>query len=338
MPRPQKHTLPRTSARQTIVLNPPEIETHLGPVALSVFRASLGDRAGARSLSRALLNKAAEALDVSKKAKSILDYRVTSLGTDLYLLVTTLAETHAVEDIARATVEACAPLARGGRRVLDGQARAIVQAALRLEREREFVLLLAASDAPAYVWNDMLCRVFADPFSTRRLVTSPELSQGFRFEIIDKGAARRVFLDTPEEVYALLRLIEAAPYCQVRRVYARATGETVAIAEAQPLAGAASAATELPLLIVKTEQDLPTRAEVMASLSRRVRGRSLPRLSVAALEIANGQIDSPRDPLTSRAKESIRHRRDSPRKGKGPYAPPISPDLLADLDARWRDL
>jgi fructose 1,6-bisphosphate aldolase/phosphatase len=75
------------------------------------------------------------------------------------------------------------------------------------ERRSEPIVLFAADKTEPGAFNYPLFRMFGDPFNTAGLVIDPEMTGGFKFEVLDVFENKKVIMKCPEEMYDMIALI-----------------------------------------------------------------------------------------------------------------------------------
>lgn len=132
------------------------------------------------------------------------------------------------------------------------------------ERENEAFLVLMADKTSAGAWNFPLYKIFADPFNTIGLVIKPALAQGFRFEVHQVRAGKRIFLDTPNDIYNLLAIIGAAGIYAVKAVYTK-SNEIAAVSSTELLnmERGMHIGKEDPVCIVRAQSQFPAVGEIL---------------------------------------------------------------------------
>jgi hypothetical protein len=191
----------------------------MATLTLSVIKADVGGFVGHSACHEALLDEARTRLAQAQAKGEILDFYVTACGDDLQLILT---HTHGtdhpgIHHLAWDVFKACTEVARrlklygAGQDLLadafSGNVRGMGPGVAEMtleERPSEPVIIFMADKTSAGAWNLPLYKMFADPFNTAGLVISPAMHDGFRFEVHDVKESRRVFFDTPEELYDLL--------------------------------------------------------------------------------------------------------------------------------------
>jgi fructose 1,6-bisphosphate aldolase/phosphatase len=247
---------------------------------LSVIKADIGGYVGHVSVHPDLIAEAERRLAQARDAGLLEDYRVLRVGDDLELIMCHDREAGnpEVHRLAWETFRAGAEIARklglhaAGQDLLveafTGTIRGMGPGSAELsfaERPSEPIIVFMADKTSAGGWNLPLYRMFADPFSTAGLVISDALQGGFRFEVLDAIAHRRVFLETPEESYGLLALIGTPRRYSVRAVYHRATGEIAAVSSTDRLSLIAGryVGKDDPVCVVRCQGNFPAVGEVL---------------------------------------------------------------------------
>jgi fructose 1,6-bisphosphate aldolase/phosphatase len=306
-------------------------------ITVSVIKADIGGLVGHSGIHPDLLEAAREQLEKAKQQGLIMDYYVTRVGDDVQLVMT---HTHGelAEPVHRLAYEA---LQAGTRRARDlklygagqdlladsfsgtvkGMGPGIAEMTFE-ERRSEPIIIFMADKTSAGAWNLPLYKIFADPFNTAGLVIAEELHGGFRFEVHDVIARKRIFFDTPEESYDLLAFIGAPNRYMVKAVYHRATNDIAAVSSTEKLSLIAGkyVGKDDPVLIVRCQQKFPSVGEVLEPFSQPhivagwMRGSHMgplmpvpfhyancsrfdgpPRVIAVGFQIANGQLIGPRD-------------------------------------------
>jgi fructose 1,6-bisphosphate aldolase/phosphatase len=245
------------------------------------------------------------------------------------------------------------------------------------ERTSEPVLIFMADKTSAGAWNLPLYKMFADAFNTAGLVLSPALSQGFRFEVHDVRAHKKIFLNTPEEVYQLLMFIGTPSRYTIKRVYARASGEIASSSSTEKLSLIAGkyVGKDDPVMIVRAQHNFPAVGEVLEPFSHAwiiegwMRGSHYgplmpvgfadanctrfdgpPRVIAAGFQLANGKLIGPRDLFGDPAYDEVRREANQVAevlRRHGPFEPhrlPLEemeytalPQVMGKLKDRWED-
>jgi len=248
-------------------------------LTLSVIKADVGGYVGHSAMHPDLLQEARERLQVAQRQDLIVDFHVTSCGDDLELVLTHRkgVDNQDIHRLAWNVFEACTEVAK--RLKLYGAGQDLLADAFSgnvkgmgpgvaemefVERKSEPVLIFMADKTSAGAWNLPLCKMFTDPFNTAGLIIAPELHAGFRFEVHDVKESKRIFFDTPEELYDLLVFIGAAGRYMVKAVYTR-DGEIASVSSTQRLALIAGryVGKDDPVCVVRAQGKFPAVGEVL---------------------------------------------------------------------------
>lgn len=248
-------------------------------LTLSVIKADVGGFVGHSAIHPDLIDTARMALEEARQKGWLIDFHVTACGDDLQLIMT---HTRGVDDLeihrlAWQVFERCTAIARklklygAGQDLLadafSGNVRGMGPGVAEMElheRESEPVIIFMADKTSAGAWNLPLFRMFADPFNTAGLVISPSMHEGFRFEVHDVKQHKRIFFDTPAEMYDLLVFIGASGRYVIKAVYTR-DGEIGAVSSTQRLALIAGkyVGKDDPVCIVRSQGKFPAVGEVL---------------------------------------------------------------------------
>ena len=190
---------------------------------ISVIKADVGSFPGHSRTHPKLLEKAAKMLK-EQEGKLLIDSFVTHCGDDLELIMT---HTHGVDN-GRSTnspgifsprapqLQRSLKLYGAGQDMLadafSGNVKGMGPGVAEMEfeeRASDPVLVFMADKTEPGAWNFFLYKIFADPFNTPGLVIDPSMHNGFVFEVHDVIEKRRIFFQTPEEIYNLLAYIGA---------------------------------------------------------------------------------------------------------------------------------
>ncbi len=249
-------------------------------VTLSVIKADIGGWVGHSAIHPALEESARASLAVAQQNGQIIDYYVTSCGDDLQLILThTLGvDNDQIHRLAWDTFATGTQVAKqlklygAGQDLLTdafsgnvkGQGPGVAEMELE-ERTSEPVLIFMADKTSAGSWNLPLFKMFVDPFNTAGLIISPSLHQGFRFEVHDIREHKKIFFDTPEEMYDLLMFIGTPSRFTVKHVFSRFDGTIAAVSSTERLSLIAGkyVGKDDPVLIVRSQHQFPAVGEVL---------------------------------------------------------------------------
>lgn len=249
-------------------------------VTLSVIKADIGGWVGHSAIHPALEESARASLAVAQQNGQIIDYYVTACGDDLQLILTHTqgVDNAAIHRLAWDTFATGTQVAKqlklygAGQDLLTdafsgnvkGQGPGVAEMEFE-ERTSEPVLIFMADKTSAGAWNLPLFKMFVDPFNTAGLIISPSLHQGFRFEVHDIREHKKIFFDTPEEMYDLLMFIGTPSRFTVKHVFSRFDGTIGAVSSTERLSLIAGkyVGKDDPVLIVRSQHQFPAIGEVL---------------------------------------------------------------------------
>ncbi len=361
-------------------------------VTLSVIKADVGGYVGHSAMHEDLLSEAETHLGSARDEGLLVDFHVTACGDDLELVMTHRngIDHEGVHRTAWQVFEACTEVAKhlrlygAGQDLLadafSGNVRGMGPGIAEMEfeeRESEPLIIFMADKTSAGAWNLPLYKMFADPFNTAGLVISPALHAGFRFEIHDVKARRRILFDTPEEIYDLLVFAGTTGQFVAKAVYSK-KGTIAAVSSTERLALIAGkyVGKDDPVCAVRCQGDFPAVGEVLEPFTMPhivagwMRGSHYgplmpvklseahpsrfdgpPRVIALGFQLAEGHLVGPRDMfddpafdearrLTNIIADHLRHH--------GPFEPhrlPMDemeyttmPEVMEKLKARWEGL
>jgi len=361
-------------------------------ISLSVIKADIGGFVGHSAMHDDLMIEARKLLSAAQKEGQVVDFHVTYCGDDLQLILThNKGEENAeIHELAWNIFEACTEVAKGlklygaGQDLLadafsgnvKGMGPGVAEMDI-IERISEPVIVFMADKTSAGAWNLPLYKMFADPFNTAGLVIAPTLHDGFTFEVHDVKDQKRIFFETPKEIYDLLVFIGAAARYMVKAVYTK-KGEIAAVSSTQKLALIAGkyVGKDDPVCIVRCQGDFPAVGEVLEPFTSPhivegfMRGSHYgplmpvplhhatpsrfdgpPRVIAAGFQLANGKLVGPRDmfndPSFDNARQIANDLSDHLRR-HGPFEPhrlPMEemeyttlPSVMKKLQGRWEGI
>ncbi|HIE38864.1 MAG TPA: fructose 1,6-bisphosphatase [Anaerolineae bacterium] len=248
-------------------------------ITLSVIKADVGGFVGHSSVHEELLEEAEDRLEAAVTQDLLIDFHVTACGDDLQLVMTHRkgVDNEKVHRLAWEVFEACTEVAKrlklygAGQDLLadafSGNVKGMGPGVAEMEfaeRPAEPALIFMADKTSAGAWNLPLYKMFADPFNTAGLVISPKMHDGFRFEVHDVKESKRIFFDTPEELYDLLVFIGAPGRYAVKAVYTK-EGDIAAVSSTQRLSLIAGryVGKDDPVCIVRSQGTFPAVGEVL---------------------------------------------------------------------------
>jgi fructose 1,6-bisphosphate aldolase/phosphatase len=248
-------------------------------ITLSVIKADVGGYVGHSAMHDKLTEEARKCLDVARKEGMIIDFHVTACGDDLELIFTHHKgeDNKEIHQLTWEIFERCTEVAKqlklygAGQDLLadafsgniKGMGPGVAEMELE-ERESEPVIIFMADKTSAGAWNLPLYKMFADPFNTAGLIIAPSLHAGFHFEVHDVKEKKRIFFDTPEELYDLLVFIGATGRYMIKAAYTK-NGVIAAVTSTQRLALIAGkyVGKDDPVCIVRCQGDFPAVGEVL---------------------------------------------------------------------------
>jgi fructose 1,6-bisphosphate aldolase/phosphatase len=361
-------------------------------ITLSVIKADVGGFVGHSSIHPELIEEAEDRLEAAQLQDLIIDFYVTACGDDLELIMTHQrgVDNEDIHRMAWEVFEACTEVARrlrlygAGQDLLadafsgniKGMGPGVAEMAFE-ERRAEPVIIFMADKTSAGAWNMPLYKMFADPFNTAGLVISPHLHAGFRFEVQDMKGQRRIFFDTPAEMYDLLVFIGAPGRYAVKAVYAR-DGEIAAVSSTERLALIAGhyVGKDDPACVVRCQGQFPAVGEVLEPFTMPhivegwMRGSHYgplmpvavgsatpsrfdgpPRVIALGFQVAGGRLVGPRDLFDDLGFDEARRLCNTVAdhlRRHGPFEPhrlPMDemeyttlPQVMERLEGRWEDL
>ena len=361
-------------------------------ITLSVIKADVGGFVGHSGMHEELIEEAEDRLEAAVIQSLLVDFHVTACGDDLELIMTHRrgVDDEEIHALAWHTFEACTGVARrlklygAGQDLLadafSGNIKGMGPGVAEMEfeeRTAEPVLVFMADKTSAGAWNLPLYKMFADPFNTAGLVISPAMHAGFRFEVHDLKGHKRIFFDTPAEIYDLLVFIGAAGRYAIKAVYAR-DGEIAAVSSTERLALIAGkdVGKDDPVCVVRCQGKFPAVGEVLepftlphivegwmrgshygplmpvaVHLATPSRFDGPPRVIALGFQLAGGRLIGPRDlfddPGFDEARRLCNTVADHLRR-HGPFEPhrlPMDemeyttlPQVMKKLEGRWEDL
>lgn len=361
-------------------------------VTLSVIKADVGGYVGHSSIHKDLIDQAKERLGTARTQGAITDYYVTACGDDLELIMTHRkgVDNENIHRLAWDVFEACTEVARQlklygvGQDLLadafsgnvKGMGPGVAEMAIE-ERKAEPVIVFMADKTSAGAWNLPLFKMFADPFNTAGLVIAPSMHAGYRFEVHDVKEHKRIFFDSPEEMYDLLAFIGAPGRYAVKAVYTK-NNEIAAVSSTQRLALIAGqyVGKDDPVCVVRCQSQFPAVGEVLepftsaylvegwmrgshhgplmpvpVNKSTPSRFDGPPRVIALGFQIADGCLVGPRDMFDDPGFDEVRRLSNtiaSYLRSHGPFEPhrlPMEameyttmPTVMEKLKGRWEKL
>jgi fructose 1,6-bisphosphate aldolase/phosphatase len=361
-------------------------------ITISVIKADVGGFVGHSAMHSDLLEEAKRRLGAEQEHGMIVDFHVTACGDDLQLIMTHHkgVDNEEIHKLAWEIFEACTEVAKrlklygAGQDLLadafSGNVKGMGPGVAEMEfaeRKSEPIIIYMADKTSAGAWNLPLYKMFADPFNTAGLIIAPGMHAGFRFEVHDVKAKKRIFFDTPEEIYDLLVFIGATGRYMIKAVYTK-DGEIAAVSSTQRLALIAGkyVGKDDPVCVVRCQSKFPAVGEVLEPFTMPhivqgwMRGSHYgplmpvpvrqatpsrfdgpPRVIALGFQVAGGRLIGPRDmfddPGFNEARRLCNTLADHMR-AHGPFEPhrlPMEemeyttlPQVMEKLGDRWKDL
>ncbi len=252
---------------------------------VSVIKADVGGYPGHHSVHPDLKEVARKNLEVAKKKKILIDYRVSACGDDLQLIMTHTkgVDSKAVHGVAWDVFKKATEVAKklhlygAGQDILSdafsGNIRGLGPGIAEMEfteRKAEPIVVFMMDKTEPGAFNLPVYKMFADPFNTIGLVIDPSAQMGFKFEVWDIMEHKRVFFSMPEEMYDMLALIGAQGRYVIKRVFPKPGGklpadEPVAVVCTEKLYQIAGeyVGKDDPVAVVRAQSGLPALGEVL---------------------------------------------------------------------------
>ncbi len=248
---------------------------------VSVIKCDVGSLAGHHVVPQPLFNIAERKMKEAKETGLINSYFVFNAGDDLELLmVHTKGENNPeIHKLAWETFQEAAKKAldlklyAAGQDILktafSGNIRGMGPGVAEMEfeeRKSDPVIVFAADKTEPGAFNFPLFRIFADPFNTAGLVIDPNMTGGFKFEVMDVYENKKVVLKAPEEMYEIIALIGNPGQYVVSHVW-RASDDLICAATSTTrlaLIAGKYVGKDDPVCIVRAQHGLPAVGEVLA--------------------------------------------------------------------------
>ncbi|HPU00683.1 MAG: fructose 1,6-bisphosphatase [Firmicutes bacterium] len=255
-------------------------------ITLSVIKADIGSIGGHLRPSRTLLEAVREHVE-REKGSLVIDYRVSSTGDDIAILLShrqgtgssdihKLAWDAFMAGTARAREEG---LYGAGQDLLkesfSGNIKGLGPAVAEMEfeeRENEPFICFCADKTNPGAFNLPLYLGFADPMHCSGLILSPKMSKGFIFVIMDVANTekdRYIELNAPEELYDIAALLRDNERFVISKIYSRENGEQAVAASTTRLHNIAGKYTgkDDPVMLVRVQGSFPAAGEVLSPYS-----------------------------------------------------------------------
>ncbi|UCE43464.1 MAG: fructose 1,6-bisphosphatase [Candidatus Bathyarchaeota archaeon] len=248
---------------------------------ISIIKCDVGSLAGHHVVPKPLLEIGEKRLKEAKKQGLINSYYVFNAGDDLELLmlhqegednpeIHKLAWNIFQESAKKATN---LKLYGAGQDILktafSGNIRGMGPGVAEMEideRKSDPIVVFAADKTEPGAFNYPMFRIFADPANTAGLVIDPNMSGGFKFNVLDVIENKKVVVKCPEEMYELIALIGTPGRYVVSHVWRARDGLICAKTSTTRLSLIAGKyiGKDDPVSIVRAQHGLPALGEVLA--------------------------------------------------------------------------
>lgn len=258
-------------------------------ITVSLIKADVGGFPGHVSVHPELKEVAKQELDKAKKEGLIMDYHVLAAGDDLQLLMSHIqgCDNSEIHKLAWNTFVAATEVAKrlklygAGQDLLSdafsGNIRGMGPGSAEMEfteRKSDPLIAFMMDKTEPGAFNLPVYKMFASPENTPGLVIDPTLHDGFRFEIWDIMEHKRVFMDTPEEIYSMLALIGAKSRYVIKSVFPKEGGklpmdEPAAVVSTDKLFQIAGeyVGKDDPVALVRGQSGLPAVGEILEAFA-----------------------------------------------------------------------
>ena len=362
-------------------------------VTLSSIKADIGGYVGHSESHPDIIARAAVCLNKAKKDGLLIDCQATKCGDDLQLIMTHRkgVGNYEIHKLAWDTFVDCTKLAKkmklygAGQDLLKdsfaGNVRGMGPGLAEMEideRTSEPVLIFMADKTSAGAWNMPLYKMFADPFNTIGLVIAENMHNGFVFEVHDVKEHKKIFFNTPEEIYDMLVFIGAPSRFAIKSVYQKDTKEIAAVSSTERLSLIAGkyVGKDDPVCIVRCQGIFPAVGEVLEPFAAPIlvegwmRGSHMgplmpvaledstpsrfdgpPRVICLGFQLNNGKLVGPRDMFADKAFDLARQQANEMAdmmRRHGPFEPhrlPLEemeyttmPQVMKKLEGRFEEL
>ncbi len=257
-------------------------------ITLSVIKADIGSIGGHIKPSQKLKETVSGHIDGhGVKTKEIIDYRVSSTGDDIAILMThrkgTLNEK--IHKLAWDAFVAGTQVAKkqglygAGQDLLkdafSGNVKGMGPAVAEMEieeRQNECFIQFAADKTDPGAYNLPLYLAFADPMYCAGLMLSPSMNKGFKFVIMDVAHTegdRIIELSAPKDLYDIAALLRDNQRFVVESIYSNNTGEQAAAVSTTRLHNIAGKYTgkDDPVALARVQGAFPATGEVLGPFS-----------------------------------------------------------------------
>lgn len=254
-------------------------------ITFSIIKADVGGWPGHATVHPKLMETARGMLSKSVEEGTLKDFHVTHCGDDLELIMTHFKgeDNKYVHEIAWNVFTEATKMAKSlklygaGQDMLSdafsGNVRGMGPGIAEMsftERTGEPIVAFMMDKTEPGAFNYPIFRMFADPFNTAGLIIDPNLHGGFLFEVWDILEHKKVFMNSPEEMYDILALVGAKGRYVIKRVFPKEGGklpakEPVAAISTEKLFHIAGeyVGKDDPVAAVRAQSGLPALGEVL---------------------------------------------------------------------------
>ncbi len=247
---------------------------------VSVIKADVGSLVGHHIVPEPLIEIAANNLKKAQKDGLINSFYVFNAGDDLELLLVHQRgegskRVHALAwDIFQNAAEKAKKLKLYGagqdllKTAFSGNIRGMGPGIAEMEIEErgsDPMVVFAADKTSAGVFNYPMFRIFADPMNTAGLVIDPNMTGGFKFEVLDTKGNKKVVLKSPEELYELVGLLGTSMQYSASRIW-RAKDDLICASTSTTklsLIAGKYVGKDDPVAIVRSQHGLPAIGEIL---------------------------------------------------------------------------
>lgn len=248
---------------------------------ISLIKCDIGSLAGHHVVPPPLLKIGEKKLSEAKETGVIKSYYVFNVGDDMELLMVhdrgeSNPEIHKLAwDVFQEAAKKAMELGLYGagqdllKNAFSGNIRGLGPGVAEMEieeRKSDPIVVFAADKTSAGCFNFPLYKIFADPMNTAGLVIDPNMTGGFKFEVVDTKENLSVTLKCPEEIYELVALIGTVERYIVSRVWRARDNLICASSSVTRLSLIAGkyVGKDDPVLIVRAQHGLPAVGEILA--------------------------------------------------------------------------
>jgi len=253
----------------------------MSKTTVSLIKCDIGSLAGHHVVPKPLLDIGEKSLKEAQKSGIINSYYVFHAGDDLELLMVHKRgeDNPQIHKLAWDTFQEATKKAKqlklygAGQDMLktafSGNVKGMGPGVAEMEieeRSSDPFIVFAGDKASGGAFNYPLFRIFADPFNTAGLIIDPNMTGGFKFEVLDIKENEKVVLKCPEEMYELIALVGSPERYTISRVWRARDDLICATTSTTRLALIAGkyVGKDDPVSIVRAQHGLPAVGEILA--------------------------------------------------------------------------